>query len=111
MTNVFLGGTRGNNDWRIGLISRLADRGVSTDALFNPFVYSLCEAIFGILDRSDATIVVFDTTGMPDHQVKNHDKTCRDLQARFPDANIFPTLSDAEEFFASRYGNATISER
>ena len=35
---VFLGGTCGNNNWRDGFINRLARRGVTRDALFNPVV-------------------------------------------------------------------------
>ena len=35
---VFLGGTCGNNEWRVGLIARLIARGVPAEALFNPVV-------------------------------------------------------------------------
>ncbi len=33
---VFLGGTVGNNQWRVGLIERLIKRGVRKEWLFNP---------------------------------------------------------------------------
>jgi uncharacterized phage-like protein YoqJ len=35
---VFLGGTVGNNPWRVELIDRLIDRGVDVGCLFNPVV-------------------------------------------------------------------------
>jgi hypothetical protein len=35
---VFLGGTCGKNNWRLGLIERLLARGVPSEALFNPVV-------------------------------------------------------------------------
>jgi len=35
---VFLGGTSGSNPWRLGLIERLAARGIDRDVFFNPVV-------------------------------------------------------------------------
>jgi hypothetical protein len=136
---VFLGGTCGNNNWRDGLIQRLVERGVSSDALFNPVVsdwneeaqrredaakagasymlyflgdtlqddnrvsfYSLLEATMGLYDAPARTVVVFDTTGMPKHAEKANAKACKDLKSRFPEAPIFATLAEAEDWLAER---------
>lgn len=145
-TKVFLGGTCGNNDWRNGFISRLSERGVDSNLLFDPVVddwneeaqrredaakdsaefmlfylgdprqddnrnsfYSLCEAMLGLIDSHDRTIIVFDTSGMPNHAVKSSEKTLRDLNARFPNAAIFPNLPAVEDFIAEQYGNSTVT--
>lgn len=135
---VFLGGTCGNNNWRNGLIQRLTELGVPSEALFNPVVddwndeaqaaedaakaesqymlyylgdpmqdfnrssfYSLLEATMGLYDAPERTVVVFDTTGMPESVAKSNTKACKDLKARFPEALIFATLADAEEWLAT----------
>lgn len=63
--------------------------------------YSLLEATMGLYDNPEKTIVVFDSTGMPKHAEKASAKACKDLKARFPQANIFATLAEAEEWLAT----------
>lgn len=137
---VFLGGTCGNNNWRLPLIDRLVKRGVVASSLFNPVVenwneeaqrredeakqnadfmlfylgdpqmddnrvsfYSLLEATMALYDsKPGRTVVVFDTTGMPSHAEKANVKACKDLKARFPDAPIFGTLDEAEDWLAEQ---------
>jgi len=62
--------------------------------------YSLLEATMGLYDSPERTVVVFDSTEMPDHHKKGNDKACRDLKKRFPDAMIFATLAEAEAWLA-----------
>lgn len=63
--------------------------------------YSLLEATMGLYDASERTVVVFDTTGMPKAAEKSNAKACKDLRKRFPDAKIFPTLAEAEDWLAA----------
>lgn len=64
--------------------------------------YSLLEATMGLYDAPERTVVVFDTTGMPPHIVKSNNKACKDLMARFPEANIFATLAEAEAWLTAK---------
>jgi hypothetical protein len=136
---IFLGGTCGNNDWRLHLINRLVERGVVSSDLFNPVVkdwneaaqkaedeakknagymlyylgdpqedgnhvsyYSLLEATMGLYDAPARTVVVFDTTGMPKHAEKANIKAYKDLKKRFPNAPIFMTLAEAEDWLVKQ---------
>lgn len=60
--------------------------------------YSLLEATMGLYDAPERTVVVFDTTGMPKPMEKSNTKACKDLQKRFPNAPIFGTLAEAEDW-------------
>jgi hypothetical protein len=60
--------------------------------------YSLLEATMGLYDAPARTVVVFDTTGMPKPMEKSNVKACKDLKARFPEAPIFGTLAEAEDW-------------
>lgn len=73
--------------------------------------YSLAEGIMGLYDSRDRTIVVFDPAeGMPKHAVKAHQKACKDLKKRFPEALIFETLAEAEDWLAENLvSNGTVS--
>lgn len=58
---VFLGGTCGKNDWRLGLIERLIARGVPAEALFNPVVPNWDAAAQANEDRAkaEATVMLY----------------------------------------------------
>lgn len=64
--------------------------------------YSLSEAIAGDYDDLGRTIIVLDDSDMPEHAKKSMLKTYQDLKARFPQAHIFETLAEAEEWLAAR---------
>ena len=68
--------------------------------------YSLLEATIGLYDHPERTVVVFDITGMPDHAAKASRKCYKDLRARFPDAHIFESLDDAEQWILATTGLA-----
>jgi len=65
--------------------------------------YSLLEATMGLYDAPERTIVVFDSTGMPKRSAKSNDKACSDLKKRFPNAPIFGTLAEAEDWLAGMF--------
>jgi len=58
---VFLGGTCGRNRWREGLMDRLAARGLSSNALFDPIVPDWNEAAREREERAkaDADVLLF----------------------------------------------------
>ena len=64
--------------------------------------YSLLEATMALYDAPARTVVVFDATGMPKHAEKATNKAYKDLKKRFPDANIFGTQSEAEDWLAGQ---------
>src|SRR3954463_15937466 len=68
-------------------------------------VYSITEATMGLYDDPNRTVVVFDRTGIEGHGIKAFDKIERDLRKRFPEANIFGTLEEAEDFIVNRLTN------
>lgn len=57
--------------------------------------YSMIEATMSLYDRPRSTVVVFDHTGISGHQLKAMQQAERVLVARFPKANILPSLVDA----------------
>jgi len=66
----------------------------------NVSFYSVIEATMALYDEPKGTVVVFDTTGMGEHNTKAMNQACKVLKTRFPDANIFANLSEAEEWLA-----------
>lgn len=68
-------------------------------------VYSITEATMGLYDDPNRTVVVFDRTGVEGHALKAFTKIEKDLRKRFPQANIFGTLSEAEDFIVNRFTN------
>lgn len=64
--------------------------------------YSLLEATMGLYDAPARTVVVFDSTGMPKHAEKSNAKACKDLKRRFPEAPIFASLQEAEDWLLER---------
>lgn len=65
-------------------------------------LYSLTEAVMGLYDDPQRTVVVFDVAGFARHTVKAFTKTMGDLRLRFPEAPIFDSLSDAADWLAAR---------
>ncbi len=63
-------------------------------------LYSMLEAVLGLFDAPERTVVVFDSTDMPKFAVKSMAKSCKDLQKRFPEGMIFGTLEEAETWLA-----------
>lgn len=70
--------------------------------------YSLLEATMGLYDAPDRTVVVFDAIGMPPHIAKANAKACKDLKKRFPDAPIFGTLAEAEEWLVTNLAESVV---
>lgn len=66
-------------------------------------VYSITEATMGLYDDPNRTVVVFDYTGIEGHALKAQTKIEKDLRKRFPQANIFGTLAEAEDFIVNRF--------
>ena len=64
--------------------------------------YSLLEATMGLYDAPERTIVVFDSTGMPSRSAKSNNKARVDLRKRFPNAPIFGTLAEAEDWLIAQ---------
>lgn len=62
--------------------------------------YSLVEAIVGLYDYPESTVVVFDTVGMPDQVRKAIIKTEKEMKLRFPTGYIFQDLDAALTFLA-----------
>ncbi|HLK62823.1 MAG TPA: nucleoside 2-deoxyribosyltransferase domain-containing protein [Bryobacteraceae bacterium] len=61
-------------------------------------VYSIVEAVMGLYDSPDRTLVVFDLTGISGHVLKALQKTYADLKKRFPSRAIFDNRGDALDF-------------
>ncbi len=64
--------------------------------------YSTCEAIMGLYDDPERTVVVFDTDGMEKHALKAMNQIRRDLSKRFPDSMIHSAPGTAVSDLASR---------
>lgn len=62
--------------------------------------YSLCEAIMGLYDNPQKTVVIFDDSGMPPHAAKSMKKAQQDLRKRFPDGNIFSSYDELFNYLA-----------
>ncbi len=61
--------------------------------------YSMVEATMALYDRPETTVVVFDHSGITaGHLLKAHKQTEAVLRARFPNANIFGSSQDAEDW-------------
>lgn len=138
-SQLFLGGTCGDNMWRDGFVANLVSRGVSADKLFNPVVpdwtpecqaaedaakaesslmmffignpktpgnevsaYSLVEAIMGLYDAPDRTVLVIDVSEMSESVAKAMRKSLADLKARFPDGLAFDSLDSAADWISSQ---------
>jgi hypothetical protein len=65
----------------------------------NPIsAYSIVEAVMGMYDNPERTLVVFDTGAFSNHALRSIQKTEKDLKSRFPSGRIFSDLSDCAEF-------------
>lgn len=58
-------------------------------------VYSTSEALMGLYDSPERTIVLFDYTGMVPRAAKRMRKIYGDWKKRFPDAPIFESFEEA----------------
>jgi hypothetical protein len=65
-------------------------------------VYSLVEAVMGLYDNLQSTVVVFDYCGYSGHILKALTKSEKDLRKRFPYARIFSTREEALSFLVDR---------
>jgi hypothetical protein len=69
----------------------------------NPLsAYSMVEATMALYDNPDGSVVVFDNEGMPAHATKAMNQTLKVLKKRFPSANIFATVTEAEDWLVSK---------
>jgi|GEM_PF-3279373 len=66
-------------------------------------VYSLFEAVTGLYDAPERTVVVFNYTGLVPKAAKRVQKICKDLRTRFPRAPIFESLTEAEEWLIGQF--------
>lgn len=64
--------------------------------------YSLHEATMGLYDHPERTAIVFDYDGMVPRAVERLRKVFSDLRKRFPDAPLFESLADAEDWLISK---------
>jgi hypothetical protein len=71
------------------------------DGTFLSF-YSLHEATMGLYDHPERTAIVFDYNDMVPRAVDRLRKVCSDLRKRFPDAPLFESLADAENWLISK---------
>lgn len=78
----------------------IAHPGGSADAVS---AYSLVEAVMGLYDHPDRTIVAFDTSEMTGHVAKTMRKIGKDLRERFPTAPIFDDRSAAIDWLVSHW--------
>jgi len=63
--------------------------------------YSMVEATMALYDHQESAVVVFDTTGMDGHALKAMAQTEKVLRRRHPNANIFGSVQEAEEWLAT----------
>jgi hypothetical protein len=61
----------------------------------NVSAYSISEALMGLYDAPERTVVVFDYQGWPHSIAKRIKKIARDWQGRFPGAPIYESYDDA----------------
>lgn len=64
--------------------------------------YSMVEATMALYDKPHRTVVVFDTEWVSDHPLKAMNQTLGVLKARFPNANIFGTRQEAEDWLVNK---------
>ena len=69
--------------------------------------YSMVEATMALYDDSERTVVVFDSSGMSGHPLKDINQTTRILKKRFPNANIFDSLQEAIDWLISHFVQRT----
>jgi hypothetical protein len=73
----------------------------------NPLsAYSMLEVTMELYDRPGVTAVVFDTTGMVGHPLKAMNQALRALKGRFPDANIFSSMQEAENWLVKKLASS-----
>lgn len=69
----------------------------------NPLsAYSMVEATMALYDKSERTVVIFDTDGMSGHSLSAMNQMLRVLRVRFPGANIFGTHQEAIKWLSSQ---------
>ena len=65
----------------------------------NPLsAYSMVEATMALYDQPNTAVVVFDTVGMEGHPLKAMKQCAKVLRRRFPEANIFTSREEAEDW-------------
>lgn len=65
-------------------------------------IYSLFEALTGLYDHPQRTVVVFDYEGLVPEAAIRLRKICSDLRARFPNAPLFESLRETEDWLLAR---------
>lgn len=69
----------------------------------NPLsAYSMVEATMELYDRPETAVVVFDTVGMDGHPLKAMNQCAKVLRRRFPNANIFSSREEAEDWLVGQ---------
>ena len=69
----------------------------------NPLsAYSMVEATMALYDKPKTTVIVFDTSGMEGHALKAMKQTEKVLRVRHPNAKIFGTSKDAEDWLVGQ---------
>ena len=72
----------------------------------NPLsAYSMVEATMALYDKSEKSVVVFDTDGMSGHPLNAMNQTLKVLKSRFPEANIFGTPKEAADWLVKQLAN------
>lgn len=67
----------------------------------NPLsAYSMVEATMALYDKSDRTVVVFDSTGIDGHFLKALNQTKNVVKSRFPQARIYDNADAAIDALA-----------
>jgi hypothetical protein len=64
--------------------------------------YSLVEAVMGLYDEPDRTVVVFNLEGLSISTGKSMKKIIKDLKTRFPDSYIFDGVYTAISFLSTK---------
>jgi hypothetical protein len=65
----------------------------------NPLsAYSMVEATMALYDKPETSVVVFNTDGMSGHPLKAMNQCLKVLKSRFPQANIFSSSQDIEDW-------------
>lgn len=64
--------------------------------------YSLVEAVMGLYDNPDRTILVVDTSDLLDHVKKALTKSVKDLKKRFPNGMVLGSREEAIDLLASK---------
>jgi hypothetical protein len=66
--------------------------------------YSVVEALFGLYDDPERTVIAIDYDSVNGHALEAMNKFGRDIVDLFPDAHIFASLAEAEDFFVEILG-------